>query len=123
MKFQYIVFILIAIFFSCASSGQNLLFKSGSDQAVIIKQYVVAAELGEDVVGNTRVIVTVDDVGLGIINKFLAKNINRDMDILFGTKVISSSIPIRTDYFLKDIIIPFKDKKLAKEFYDVYGAP
>ncbi len=77
----------------------------------------------KDVVGNTRVIITVNDIGLDIINNFLFKNINQNMDILFGNRIISSSVPIRTDHFSKDIIISFKDKKLAKEFYIEYGEP
>ena len=112
------MFIITVIFLSsCVTVEPKLLFVSETDQVEINKNDIVAAELGEDVVGNTRVIITVTPESLVAINAFLLKNLNKNMDILFGNNTLSNSVPIRTDHFLKDIIISFQDKALAKEFY------
>jgi len=121
MKFKLIFLVSVALLCSCMTSNPKLFFKSNSHQAVLGKHHVVAAEIGKDVVGNTRVIISISSDGLNIINRFLAQNMNEEMDIMFGDQIISKSVPIRTDHFLEDIIIPFQDEKLAKKFYSEFS--
>ncbi len=121
MKFTVVFLFFITLFTSCAINEQKLLFKTNSHEVAVEKNQVIAAEHGKDVVGNTRVIITISPDGLTAINSFLAQNINKNMDIMYGDHIISKSVPIRTDHFLADIIIPFKDNELAKKFYSEFG--
>lgn len=121
MKYTVVFLILITLFISCATNNQKLLFKTDSHKVAVERNQVVAAEHGKDVVGNTRVIITISPDSLTAINGFLAQNINKNMDIMYGKHIISKSVPIRTDHFQKDIIIPFKDDELAKKFYNEFG--